>query len=68
MGDDMKRDNIEIMSVKSELNKIYKKRYGLFWRFKRNKIELDKIQDSLNEINSKLDKIARVININNYNE
>jgi len=40
----MARDKIEIMSVRSELNKIYRAKYGMFWRFKRNKIQLENIE------------------------
>jgi hypothetical protein len=47
----MARDKIEIMSVRSELNKVYRIKYGMFWRFKRNKIQLEIMQDELERDN-----------------
>lgn len=55
----MVRDKIEIMSVSSELNKVYRMKYGIFWRFKRNKIQLEMMQNDINYIKDKLEDISK---------
>lgn len=55
----MAREKIEIMSVRSELNKIYREKYGMFWRFKRNKMQLENIENGIDDIRDKLNKLDK---------
>ena len=48
-------------NVKKYVHQIYRKRYGLFWRFHRNAIALDELSEQLKKTNENLMEVSRHI-------
>lgn len=47
--------------VTKNVHQMYRKRYGLFWRFHRNTIVLDELTDKLNKNNEILMELSKHI-------